>query len=188
MEDYHSYADAKKVKSPELESVNETFAGGRVRVFGDYSYYLARRTEIDLPDGRLVTVHKNPEITEMDGEQYFGQSRYDSIVVSKDGDSIGTIGLGRVNRPGFSDHHYYLASLNGRKLNMVSGSDRTSRPDLALADHLLDWAISLEGNNLYFGRGSMRQLAAVVWEMVPGYSEQDIVGMYPELFEANPAL
>ena len=45
--------------SYELEIMTESFADDRVRRFGLFSPDEPSRTEIYLPDGRVVTVHKN---------------------------------------------------------------------------------------------------------------------------------
>ncbi len=160
----------RSAKSHELLEVTETFADRRVRRYSLFSYDLAMRTEIALPDGRLVTVHKNPP--EVD-PGYSAQSKYESIVVSKNDTPIGTVWLTPASNR--NDSHSYIATLNGRRLRRVYGGDRNAQIDLSLADNLLPNTIADQyGRNFILAQGNTQGLAVVIGLMVEGYSDADI--------------
>ena len=177
-------AAASIILSPRSHEVNrliDSYIDGSVRLFGDEQSRTGRsgamRTEIDLPDGRMAVVHKN--VMPVIG---LAAPRFDFIAVSTGDGLIGRIDLG-VNPDSSPYNPSYIATINGRKLyDEANGSEL----DLALADDLLDFAVSMEKRmrSGYSIEGYAASLGELVTEMRPGFS---VDALSPTLFDPAPS-
>lgn len=157
-------ATVQSQPSSELTTVYRKYAEGRVREYGEITK--AMRTEIDLPDGRQVAVHQNVE-----GVGGLSAPRLNAVVVSKDGEAIGTIRF-EVNPNSSPYNPYYNGWLGDRQL---SRGMRGSQLGLDFADALLDGAISKNDPHYYPDEGysAARWIAQnVVEPMVPQYTQE----------------
>lgn len=180
---YDPYEEiVRPLPSEYLEDVTQTYLNGHVRQYtrSEDAGAGMQRTEIDLPDGRIVKMNKNMQPVLYGAEA----ACWDRITVQDDEGIVGAIELS-YNRATSETNRSYDVSVAGRKLAMLS---RGRELDLELADYLYPREVVKEkGITNNFGAGSFGQLGdlgQVVQAMKRGFTPD----MISELFDDQDAL
>jgi hypothetical protein len=182
---YDPTLDLSPLPTDALDQVWRSYLDGAVRQYavpGEGGVGV-QRTEIDIPDGRVVKLHKNAEAV-MYGLK---SPRWNRITIEQDdGELLGVINL-EVDSRTSPTNPGYNASVGGRQLATFVRGDAL---DLELADSIYPRAVSREkGVEHHYGVfGDAGSLDEVVDAMRPGFSPASISELFEQPRTETPAL